>query len=254
MKELEIILNEFPFKNAVMAIAGQKDKDGSFKNRWLWNKDKVYFEMIQEHLKKLNITLDGKHATITSKGLTFDYIVYKNRLLQNYPKATIDLDLVFEGDTFEIRKESGKIIYNHEIANPFGKTLKSVIGGYCIVRIPDRGEFQTTMGLEELDKHKELSNMKYLYNSWWQELYKKTLLRKNLKFHFEDEFEDIQKIDDEGMDNQLSESKELTTEQIEKKLSKVKTKADISKLWTELSEVQQSDYRDKFNEKSKTLK
>lgn len=205
MEKLKESLKGFStsFQNVVLTIAQATNKNKEFINKWLWNKDKKYFEIIQKKLKKLNIELDGKHATLTAKGLTFDYIVYKNRLLQNYPKSVIDLDLVFEGDEFSIMKENGKVVYNHIIANPFVKKLENLKGGYCIIRIEGRGEFQTTMGLEELQKHKNLSNMQYLYNDWWQELYKKTILRKNLKFHFEDEFQDIQEIDDEGMDNDL---------------------------------------------------
>ena len=250
MNELKKNVEEFEFGDVVLLIAQQKNKKGEYVNRWLWNKSKAYFMHIDKTLKKLNVNLDGKHATLTAKGLTFDYIVYKNRLLQNYPKATIDLDLVFEGDDFSIRKENGKVVYNHNIKNPFGKNLENLVGAYCIIRIKDRGEFQTTMGIVELEKHKKLSNMAYLYDLWWQELYKKTVLRKNLKFHFEDEFEDIQQIDDIGMDNNLE---SLTEKQIKEMVNECKTRKDLLKVWQQLNETQQQEFTEFFNLKKQEL-
>jgi len=254
MENLKKLLNGFEFKDVVIQIASIKNKKGEYVNRWLWNKPLEYFKKIDADLKKLDIKLDGKHATLTQRGLTFDYIIYKNRLLKNYPKAIIDLDLVFKGDTFTIKKENGCVIYDHSISNPFDKKLDKLIGGYCIVRIPNRGEFQTTMGFDELEKHKKLSNMQYLYNDWWQELYKKTLLRKNLKFHLEDEFEDIQKIDDEGMDNDFSKSKALSEEEIKQLADKAKTYDQLTEVWKQLTDEQQQIHRDFFNNKHKNLK
>jgi len=254
MENLKKIISKYgkDFINVIIEIASKQNKQREYINKWLWSKDVAYFDKVVSDLKRLGVTLDGKHATLTQRGLTFDYIVYKNRLLKNYPNAIIDLDLVFSGDDFEIKKENGKVIYNHTIANPFGKKLETLIGGYCIVRIAGRGEFQTTMAKEELDKHKELSNMKYLYNDWWQELYKKTLLRKNLKFHFEDEFADIQEVDDEGMDNVLEKPK-LTIEDVKVKLKSIKTGVELMNLWKTLGENLQNDCQDLFKLKRTEL-
>jgi len=237
------------FINVVMEIASKQNSKREFVNRWIWTKNIAYFEKILSDLKKLDIQLDGKHATLTQRGLTFDYIVYKNRLLKNYPNAIIDLDLVFNNDKYSIEKKNGKVIYNHTIAKPFEKSLDTLQGGYCIVRIAGRGEFQTTMGVEELNKHKNLSKMQYLYNDWWQELYKKTLLRKNLKFHFEDEFTDIQEMDDEAMDNVLEKPK-MTKEDVEAKIKKVETKKGLLELWNSINEELQNDTKELFTNKS----
>lgn len=193
----------------ILEIAQIKSK-GEYTNKWLWNCDKQYFDNIINKLSKINLPLDGKHVTLTSRGITLDYIAYKNKFLSIYPNAEIDFDLVYNDDEFSIKKENGKVLYEHKIGNPFSKKRENLFGAYCVIKIHNRGEFQVTLDLEELKKHENLSNMKYLYNQWWVELYKKTIIRKALKFHFEDDFDDFNKIDDEGMDNDFNNLKPKT--------------------------------------------
>ena len=39
--------------------------------------------------------------------MTIDYHTYKNKLLETYPESVIDIQLVFEEDTFNFKKENG---------------------------------------------------------------------------------------------------------------------------------------------------
>jgi hypothetical protein len=218
----------------ILEIAQIKSK-GQYTNIWLWNCDKNYFDNIINKLSKINLPLDGKHVTLTSRGITLDYIAYKNKFLSIYPNAEIDFDLVYNDDEFFIKKENGKVLYQHKIGNPFSKKRENLIGAYCVIKIQSRGEFQVTLDLEELKKHEQLSNMKYLYSQWWVELYKKTIIRKALKFHFEDDFEDFNKIDDEGMDNDFNNLKpkiEDKTDEINNLLKKINSIKDVKELET----------------------
>ena len=129
---------------------------------------------------------------------TIDYHTYKNRLMENYPESMIDIQLVYEGDDFSFKKESGKVIYNHIINNPFSKDKKA-IGGYCVIK-NRLGEFIELMNETEILKCKEVAKMKNIWNNWADEMYLKTIMKRACKRFFHDITQDIDDEDNKNYD------------------------------------------------------
>jgi recombinational DNA repair protein RecT len=123
---------------------------------------------------------------------TIDYHTYKNKLLETYPESIIDIQLVYDGDEFEFKKESGKVIYFHKIINPFKKDKKA-IGGYCVIK-NKLGEFIEIMNDTEINKCKQVAKMKSIWNTWEDEMYLKTIIKRACKRFF---YDIVKEIDDE---------------------------------------------------------
>lgn len=149
---------------------------------------------------KEGMVFDGKHIKMTKSGVSWDYVAFKNKMLKVYPESQIDIELVFDGDKFNYDKIDGKITYRLEVANPFGdKKDDGVIGGFCIIK-NKRGEFITRLTKEEIAKHRALAIDSYYWKTWFQEMCKKTVIKKACKEHFEDVFEGVNDMDNENYD------------------------------------------------------
>lgn len=132
---------------------------------------------------------------------TIDYHTYKNRLLEVYPESTIDIQLVYHSDKFSFKKESGKVVYSHEILEPFAKD-KKIIGGYCVIK-NKLGEFLEIMNDPEIQKCKQVARMKNIWNTWESEMYLKTIIKRACKRFFYDIVKDIEDEDNKNYDLSL---------------------------------------------------
>lgn len=136
---------------------------------------------------------------------TIDYHTYKNKLLEVYPESKIDIQLVFEKDNFSFSKENGKVIYHHEILEPFAKNKKPV-GGYCIIK-NSLGEFLEIMNNEDIEKCKKVARMKSIWENWETEMYLKTIIKRACKRFFYDIVRDIDEEDNKNYDLSLLDNK-----------------------------------------------
>jgi len=151
--------------------------------------------------RKAGFEIDGKHISIQSTGLSFDYVAYKNKMLMAYPESVIDLQLVYEGDEINFSKDSGKIVYSHKINNPFANSKdRKIIGGYCVIK-NKRGEFLTTLNSDELEKHRKVAKADYIWQQWFSEMALKTVIKKAVKYHFDDIFTDI--VEEDNKENDI---------------------------------------------------
>lgn len=150
------------------------------------------------------LVFDWVHITLQSTGVSFDYVALKNKMLITYPESIIDVQLVFDGDTISFWKESGKVTYNHTIANPFTRKDQDVIWAYAVVK-NRRWEFLTTLSKEDLDKHRKTAKTDFIWKQWFQEMCLKTIMKKACKLHFSDIFQAIEEQDNENysLDNPL---------------------------------------------------
>jgi len=179
-------------------LALEKEKDTQkLKNEWIVKYDA---EKLATFFKRValdeGLFLDGVNITLTNRGIQYDYKAYKNKIILVYPESQIDNQLVYKGDTFNFRKESGKVIYSHEIANPFEQKEEDIIGGYCVIK-NRRGEFLVTLGKEEIDKHRKLAKTDKIWSQWFKEMCLKTVIRKACSFHFSDIVTNMEQIDNE---------------------------------------------------------
>lgn len=206
------------------------EKKGQRKNPWMDFKsddDLVNYYMLA---RKAGFEIDGKHISIQSAGLSFDYVAYKNKMLMAYPESIIDLQLVYEGDDISFSKDSGKIVYSHKINNPFASSKdKKIIGGYCVIK-NKRGEFLTTLNSDELEKHRKAAKQDYIWAAWFNEMALKTVIKKAVKYHFDDIFTDIVEEDNKENDIEKPIDIELVWKQ---EIEKINTIEELRKYWEE---------------------
>lgn len=174
------------------------------KNAHMKNRTEQEMADLFKRVAKDGLVFDGKHITLQSTGISYDYIAYKNKMLLAYPESKIDVSLVYEGDDFSVSKESGNVMYHHNIANPLTQNEKNIIGGYCVIR-NNRGEFLTLLSKEDIQKHRKVAKTDFIWNQWFKEMALKTVIKKAVKQHFADIYENIEQTDNENynLDNPL---------------------------------------------------
>jgi len=167
------------------------------KNIFMKTKGEQEMADLYKRVAKDGLVFDGKHITLQSTGVSYDYVAYKNKMLIAYPESKIDMALVYKDDEFSASKESGSVIYHHNIANPFSREDKDIIGGYCVIQ-NKRGEFLTTLGSADIDKHRKVAKTDFIWRQWFAEMCLKTVIKKACKQHFDDVYENIEALDNEN--------------------------------------------------------
>lgn len=166
-------------------------------------------EIVQKHtnqemysliVKYLNVgtNLDGVNVILAGKGMGLvTYQGYMNKVKQNYPDVFFDVQLVREGDTFKVGKESGSVIYTHEIEDPFASyDDKKIIGAYCVVKFRNNESIEL---LNERDYNEMQSSSKssYTWKKWPSEFWRKSVIKRACKVYFSEEVEHLERIDNE---------------------------------------------------------
>jgi len=183
------------YANYIKAIMDLKDKKTNKpKNPFL------FYVTLENHITNFKrivdegLIFDGKHITLQSTGISLDYVAYKNKMLLVYPETKMDFGVVYEGDDFTFRKESGKVIYIHDYKNPFSQIDKNITGCYCVIK-NSRGEFLTLLDKAAIDKHRSVARGDTFWAKWFVEMVKKTVIKKACKDHFDDMYVEIEAID-----------------------------------------------------------
>lgn len=187
------------FASYIIRLVLAKNKQNMIANPWIQGKTDKEMAVLFERVKKDGLVFDGEHITLQSTGVSYDYIAYKNKMLIAYPESKIDIALVYEGDTFSVAKESGSVIYSHNIKDPLSQEEKDIKGGYCVI-INKRGEFLTLLSRADIDKHRKVARTDFIWRQWMKEMSLKTIIKKACKIHFSDIYENIEKMDNENYD------------------------------------------------------
>ena len=189
------------YASYLVALEKEKNKKtGQPKNPWIRFKTEQELVDLFHRVKNQGLMFDGKHVTLQARGITYDYIAFKNRMLLAYPESKIDVQLVYEGDEFDYAKINGDITYQHTPINPFSQTDDKVIGGYCIIQ-NKRGNFITTQTKADITKARKVAKTDHIWRSWFVEMALKTIIKKAVKFHFDDLYSDI--IDEDNKENDV---------------------------------------------------
>lgn len=178
-----------------------KDKDGKLTNWWFPKISEDEFVNTFVSVEKEGVHLDGDTVTLGYRKkllISYNYQAYKNRVISHYPESTFDTGLVYDNDDFSFYKESGKVVYNHKIGNPFALD-KKVIGAYCIIK-NKRGEFLETINMKDIGQMKNAATTKNIWDLWESEMIKKSVIKRACKTHFKDITESIDKVDNENYD------------------------------------------------------
>lgn len=219
----------------------EKDmKTGDLKNKWF-----QYFTEKQaaDLFKKVaidNLFIDGDTITLQFKGsvmLSYNYQAYKNKLLNIYPETLFDIQNVHEGDIFNFKKESGKVVYSHEITNPFN-TDKKIIGCYCIIK-NSRGEFIETLNMDDIKKMRAVAKTDFIWKAWEGEMILKSVIKRACKRHFKDLVVNIEKTDNEDYDLEKPLIIEESDENAKTILNAAKTLDELKAQWVKLTPKEQ---------------
>lgn len=182
-------------------------------NPWASSRTNEYYADCFKKVKKEGLLIDGKHISIQATGITYDYVAYKNKMLLVYPDSKIDIGIVYKGDTFNFRKEDGRVYYKHEMTSDFKREDIDIEGCYCIIK-NIRGEFITLSSIREIKKAEAIAKQDFIWKKWFPEMAMKTTIKKAIKFHFEDIYSAIEEEDNKGYDTTKADI-ELPTELIE---------------------------------------
>lgn len=180
----------------------QKKKDKGnwvIANPWMGKKTDDYLIRMFKVVASDGLIFDGDNITLLATGISYNYHAYRNKMLLAYPESVIDVNLVHGEDVIKFSKNSGKVEYSHDIADPFNRTEKNLTGGYCVIK-NKRGEFLTLLSKGDIDKHRKVSKMDYIWASWFLEMAQKTLIKKACKQHFLDIYSNIETMDNENYD------------------------------------------------------
>ncbi len=174
--------------------------DKTLRNPWMQFRTAQDLATLFKRVKAEGLTFDGKHISLQSTGVSYDYIAYKNKMLLVYPETKFDMDVVKTGDTFNVDKVDGDIVYRHVITKPLETAeFKNIEGAYCIIK-NSRGVFLTTLSKEDIAKHRKVAKGDFIWSAWFKEMVLKTVLKKGFKYHFDDIVKNIDEMDNENID------------------------------------------------------
>lgn len=186
----------------VTRLANEKNHRNQPKNPWMQHRSLGYITLAYNQVVATGLVFDGKNITLISTGISYNYQAYKNKMLLAYPETILDIDLVYKNDTFTFDKNSGKVAYTHNIADPFSRNDDDILGGYCVIK-NKRGEFLTTLTRDEINKHRAVAKTDKIWAQWFVEMAKKTLIKKASRLHFDDVYDKINSLDNENIDLNL---------------------------------------------------
>lgn len=202
--------------NIVKKILAYWDSDKNNKAVWQLNDGAARVKLATKFWN-LGIPLDGLNAAITGKNKVFiTWVGYKNKVLSLYPEAQFDVQLIRDGDKYEFSKDSGKVIYTHQLADPFAENASPAIKGAYAVLKYSRGEVLETLDVKTYNQMKSSSMLKSSWEAWESEFWLKSVIKRVCKRAFHDEFEEIEKVDNEDYDMNQTGKVKVTRKAAEK--------------------------------------
>lgn len=235
IKKVKELLHEYnhtkvdAYGTYLSRLASEKDGQKQLKNPWMAHKKDAELAGFFKKVALDGLCLDGVHITLQSRGVSYDYVAYKNKMYLVYPETLFDVALVYKDDTFAFEKQSGKVIYTHKMNNPFEQEEKNIMGGYCIIK-NKRGEFITTLSMANIEKHRKVAKTNQIWNSWFHEMCLKTIIKKACKQHFDDIFQNIETIDNENYDLELPLDVDI---KVKDEIEKIVTLDELTKYYNE---------------------
>lgn len=149
----------------------------------------VKFAIYLKNLITLGVDISQRQAYFLPYGNDITSVLDYKTLMALIKKHTnvksIDAQLVYENETFHV--EQGKVVTHKQ--NPFASKEQkcNLIGAYSVFTLEDNTKDYYFSSLDEINKVKECSksaNSKFSpWNNWYDEMVKKTVIRKGMKFY-----------------------------------------------------------------------
>lgn len=186
------------FINYLNNLAIERNKKGELVNWWVKKVSEADYVSAFKKVISQGLFIDGDTITLNFRGkllITYDYHAYMNKIKLSYPKTKFDFGLVYENDNFKFSKKDGYVNYTHDLIDPF-KIDKKIIGAYGIIK-NSKGEFLETINISDIEKFKNTSTMKFIWNNWYDRMVLKSVIKRICSIHFKDIVKDIDDIDNE---------------------------------------------------------
>lgn len=168
-------LNEEIKKNKALGTAIQKDP--------------VRFAIYLKHLITLGVDISQKQAYFLPYGneitSVLDYKTLMSLIKKHTNVKSIDAQLVYSNEPFVV--EQGKVIKHQQ--NPFASKEQKgdLVGAYSVFTLEDGTKEYYFASMEEIKKVRECSKSSSSnfspWNNWFEEMVKKTVIRKGMKFY-----------------------------------------------------------------------
>lgn len=201
---------------------------GGLRNPWAKNISNDQWVNAFKKVYETGLTIDGDSVTLGYRKklvVVYDYHAYKNKILLAHPETRFDFQLVYEGDEFSFKKESGHIIYSHTIAEPF-KIKRNLIGAYGIMK-NNKGEFIESINTDDIDKFKNTSEMKFIWDTWHDRMVLKSIIKRICAIHFKDLVKQI-----EDQDNEFNNpDNALIPAEVQEAIDNAKTTEELTELY-----------------------
>lgn len=149
----------------------------------------IKFAIYLKNLITLGVDISQKQAYFLPYGNEITSVLDYKTLMALIKKHTnvksIDAQLVYENEVFHV--EQGKVEEHRQ--NPFASKDEkgALVGAYSIFTLDDGSKDYYFVSLEEVNKVKKYSksaNSKFSpWNNWFDEMVKKTVIRKGMKFY-----------------------------------------------------------------------
>lgn len=149
----------------------------------------VKFAIYLKNLITLGVDISQRQAYFLPYGNEITSVLDYKTLMALIKKHTnvksIDAQLVYENEVFHVKQ--GKVVEHRQ--NPFANKDEkgNLVGAYSIFTLDDGSKDYYFASLEEINKVKECSksaNSKFSpWNNWYDEMVKKTVIRKGMKFY-----------------------------------------------------------------------
>ncbi len=138
-------------------------------------------------------------AVLTPSYYGFEYVVKLD-----FPDFVGRVEFIFEGDTFRITRSADCDGYVHEPANPFRADYEKASGLFYHYTYTDKGgvkrSFVDTLPMSEILKSKEIAKKKEIWNKFFRQQAKKTIIRSSLSTKFKSRVAPIEALDNESFD------------------------------------------------------
>ena len=231
----------------------EKDKEGKQLNWWFSKISENDFINVFKKVANTGLFIDGDSVTLTYRKkliITYDYHAYENKVILSYPESIFDFQIVHKEDVFTFRKESGKVIYSHTMTNPFNNK-KEIVGAYGVIK-NRKGEFIDFLTLDDIEKMKNTSTMKGIWNTWFDRMVLKSIIKRICSAHFKDIVKDIDIIDNETNEPERANISGL----LQKDIEAAKTETELTTIYNKnIGSVEDIEaFINMLTEKKKELK
>lgn len=159
--------------------------------------DLELYSLVTKYLNA-GTNLDGVNVVLTGRNMAMiTFHGFLNKVKSLHPDIFFDVQLVREGDVFKFAKESGSVVYTHEIANPFDD--KPIVGAYAVVKLNNEGgdESLELLNLRDFTEMKSKSRNAKIWDQWPTEFWRKSVIKRACKVYFSEEIAELEKIDND---------------------------------------------------------